>query len=216
MRAPRLAVLPRLVVITLGCLAGAVVAGCDSETDQAAAIKAKATTTTTTKPSEPVTIESVARDYASLIAITPEPVEVDMALAMRCRGVSEADVKRSKQESGPHAWASVKIYMNAAARDAFEAGTSYPVGAVVVKEKGTHPYQLDDGSNANPPDGVGGMIKRAAGYDAEHGDWDYFYFDTPLKDASSIESGTIASCVNCHRGAADRDYVFGNWRSPAK
>jgi hypothetical protein len=87
----------------------------------------------------------------------------------------------------------------------------YPVGAVIVKEKqrlepdGGGQVTGQEGSVAS--DGVGGMIKRLAGYDPEHGDWEYFYFEDPTK----VEQGKIASCVECHRGAAATDYVFGGW-----
>ena len=51
------------------------------------------------------------------------------------------------------------------------------------------------------------MIKRAPGYDPANGDWKYFYFE----DGSAVESGRIAPCIACHRGASDRDFVFGDW-----
>ncbi|MDB6068335.1 MAG: hypothetical protein JWR26_4543 [Pedosphaera sp.] len=57
--------------------------------------------------------------------------------------------------------------------------------------------------------GVGGMVKRAPGYDPAHGDWEYFYFD----DAAKIQSGRIASCVGCHETAKGKDYVFGTWKN---
>jgi hypothetical protein len=52
------------------------------------------------------------------------------------------------------------------------------------------------------------MVKRSSGYDAKHGDWEYFYFENPAK----IESGRISSCVQCHDSAKKQDYVFGTWR----
>ncbi len=51
------------------------------------------------------------------------------------------------------------------------------------------------------------MIKRPTGYDPDNGDWEYFYFEDPTK----FEQGRIALCVECHRGAAATDYVFGGW-----
>ena len=56
--------------------------------------------------------------------------------------------------------------------------------------------------------GVGGMIKRAPGYDPAHGDWEYFYFEKPEK----IERGRIATCVKCHAYAHTTDHVYGTWR----
>ncbi len=52
-------------------------------------------------------------------------------------------------------------------------------------------------------------MKRSAGYDPEHGDWEYFYFE----DRKKIESGPIASCIQCRSSAQAHDYVFGNWRT---
>ena len=99
------------------------------------------------------------------------------------------------------------IYMNDdAAVGAFErSAAAYPVGSVVVKEKRAQPPMADSAPEAH--DGVGGMIKRPAGYDPQHGDWEYFYFETP----DAIETGRIASCVQCHAGAASSDFVFGSW-----
>jgi hypothetical protein len=86
----------------------------------------------------------------------------------------------------------------------------YPEGSVVVKEKHFHEYQGPNGRDAGGGDGVGGMIKRAAGFDPKHGDWEYFYFADPKR----IESGRIASCVQCHAAAGETDHVFGTWAKP--
>ena len=100
--------------------------------------------------------------------------------------------------------------MNEPAAEAFRKGSKeYPVGAIVVKEKRGMTYSADQPKRelARTRDGVGGMIKRDKGYDPEHGDWEYFYFQDPSK----VESGKISSCVQCHGGAAKTDHVFGGW-----
>ena len=56
------------------------------------------------------------------------------------------------------------------------------------------------------------MVKRAPGYDPEHGDWEYFYFEDPAK----IEQGKIQSCVRCHAGAKATDHVFGTWERASR
>lgn len=161
-----------------------------------------------------VNVEDLACSYAELTLITKEPVLVDLQLAMLCRGVSQQDVDDARKRNGPHAHTSVKIYMNEIAAEAFrDRATAYPVGSVIVKEKLGLEYDLVDAGGereqnaAKTASGVGGMIKRAAGDDPEHGDWEYFYFEDPAK----IEHGKIASCVECHRGASATDYVFGGW-----
>ena len=89
----------------------------------------------------------------------------------------------------------VNIFMNdrAAAIFSSQKRDRYPIGSIIVKEKQGR--------------GVGGMIKRTLGFDPEHGDWEYFYFEQPTK----VETGKISSCVKCHTGAAGTDYVFGSW-----
>jgi hypothetical protein len=123
--------------------------------------------------------------------------------------VTPYDVKQAEKSHGPHAYAHIQIYMNPSAATAFEQHKgAYPPGAAIIKEKAFGGYQEDFSSTApRPKEGVGGMIKRAPGYDPAHGDWEYFYCEYPAK----IETGKISSCVSCHAGAATTDYVFGSW-----
>lgn len=147
----------------------------------------------------------IAATYRSLRAMTQEPVLVDPALAMLCRGLTTADIEKARAASGPHALTAVRIHMSEGAIEAFgKPGSKYPVGAVIVKEKSAHPQRPGH-------DGVGGMIKRAPGFDPAHGDWEYFYFEDP----AAVECGRIASCIACHRGAAQSDFVFGHWANKA-
>ena len=129
---------------------------------------------------------------------------------MLCRGASKGEVDAARVRFGPHANTGILIYMNKLAADAFATNASaFPIGAVVVKQKQIHGYTNEDGKRVYEADtGVGGMVKRSAGYDPKHGDWEYFYFE----DTKKIESGRIASCVQCHSSAKDKDYVFGTWR----
>ena len=155
-------------------------------------------------------IAEIAKDYKKLHAMTPDRVFVDPGLAMLCRGASQRDVEEAQKKSGPHAHTSIRVYMNDLAAGAFkESAKAYPVGAVIVKEKSGLNYWSSEGDRKSKKthDGVGGMVKRAPGFDPAHGDWEYFYFE----DAAKIESGKIASCVACHAGAAGRDFVFGSW-----
>lgn len=154
-------------------------------------------------------VSQVVATYRSLKGMTKEPVLVDRALAMSCRGATEAEVVESRKKSGPHAHTAVMIYMNELAAGVFEkAGAEYPVGAVIVKEKrGMNYWSSTQPQARKVHDGVGGMIKRPEGFDPAHGDWEYFYFEDP----SRVESGRISSCVQCHSGAVNSDYVFGDW-----
>jgi Cytochrome P460 len=160
-------------------------------------------------PAQP-RITDVAKDYQKLTSMTKEPVFVNPTLAMLCKGASQAQVEEAARTFGPHAHTAVRIYMNTLAAEAFknDAGT-YPIGSIIVKEKRGLGYDSDRSTDerAETHSGVGGMIKRGKDYDPDHGDWEYFYFE----DATKIESGKITSCVQCHAGAAAKDYVFGNW-----
>jgi hypothetical protein len=168
-----------------------------------------------TTPQE-VKVQDVARDYAKLTSMTPKPVFVNPELAMLCRGASQKEVETAAKTLGPHAHTSVRIFMNDQAAEAFkQKSPTYPVGSIVVKEKQGLQYWGPNGfrdKTSKTHSGVGGMIKRAKGYDPDHGDWEYFYFE----DAAKIESGKIASCVQCHAGAAEKDYIFGNWAKAAE
>jgi len=151
------------------------------------------------------TVKEIAVGFKNYQRITTDVVFVNPELAMLCRGASRAEVEAARAKLGPHAHTGILIYMNRLAADAFATNAgSFPVGSVIVKKKtflGHRDREADTG--------VGGMVKRPVGYDSEHGDWEYFYFENPAK----IESGQISTCVQCHSSAKDKDHVFGTWRN---
>ena len=49
------------------------------------------------------------------------------------------------------------------------------------------------------------MRKMAAGYDPEHGDWEYAVLDGTNKRV--LSRGRIDSCIECHRHYAETDFV---------
>jgi hypothetical protein len=154
-------------------------------------------------------VAEIAAHYTNFTQITKSPVLVNRELAMLCRGISKADIDAARVKFGPHNGAAILIYMNKAAADAFATNAQvFPAGAVIVKQKKIVNFLRNNG-NLEPDSagGVGGMVKRPAGYDPTHGDWEYFYFEDVVK----IESGHISSCVQCHDSAKANDYVFGTW-----
>lgn len=165
--------------------------------------------TSTPSRSQPSASE-VAANFTNYIRVTTNVVYVNPELAMLCRGASKGQVQAARAKFGPHANTGILIYMNKLAADAFGTNANaFPVGSVVVKQKSISWYLNTDGTRVKGAEtGVGGMIKRPAGYDPMHGDWEYFYFE----DVRKIENGPIASCVQCHSSARDKDYVFGTWR----
>lgn len=160
-------------------------------------------------PLQPV-ISDLALSYQSLKKLTDGGVSVNPDLAASCVGISQTQLESAQKTYGPHANCFINIFMNDVAAEAFRThANAYPVGSVVVKEKhaGSHRSPGIGHMVRDQLNGVGGMVKRPAGFDPEHGDWEYFYFEQPSK----IESGRIASCVGCHSGARSTDYVFGSW-----
>lgn len=159
-------------------------------------------------------VAEVANAFPTYRQITKSVVYVNPELAMLCRGASQEEVEAARLKYGPHAHTGILIYMNEPAAKAFGGtGSAFPVGAVIVKQKTLLGYRNAEGKEIRQAaKGVGGMIKRPAGYDPAHGDWEYFYFEDPKK----IESGRIESCVQCHSAAKDKGYVFGNWRQAGR
>src|SRR2546423_444015 len=153
-------------------------------------------------------VAEIVKKYPEYQQITAQPVFVNPELAMLCVGTSKAQFDAARAKFGPHANTAISIYMNEAATNAFRERRPYPAGAVVVKCKKLLGYRGPDGVwHAETENGVGGMVKRPNGYDPAHGDWEYFYFEQP----ATVESGRIASCVQCHAAAKTSDYVFGTW-----
>lgn len=153
---------------------------------------------------DPRSATYIAAHYTSFRPMTKEPVRVEHRMAMLCDGGDVSNEVRAQRISGPHASVAINVYMNGPAASAFETpGAKYPEGAIVVKEKRR-------GRDSSLLNGVGGMIKRAPGFDPEHGDWEYFYYADPAK----IQSGKIVSCIECHSRAVSSDYVFGFWANP--
>ena len=53
------------------------------------------------------------------------------------------------------------------------------------------------------------MIKREPGYDPGHGDWEYA--DVRLEPEKKVARGKIASCIACHDGKKNDDYLFRDY-----
>jgi hypothetical protein len=158
-------------------------------------------------------ISKIAATFTNYSRITKDVVYVNLELAILCRGASKEEVDAARTKFGPHANTGILIYMNPPAANAFGTNaTAFPIGSVIVKQKTIGGYRDKEKWHPGGNTGVGGMVKRPAGYDPQHGDWEYFYFEDPKK----IERGRIASCVQCHEAAKEKDHVFGTWRKTTK
>jgi hypothetical protein len=178
-----------------------------------AAASARAQSSPTARLGTSPTISEIATSYTNYSKITKEVVYVNFELAILCRGATKEEVDAARTKFGPHANTGILIYMNPPAAGAFRTNASaFPVGSVIVKQKMISGYRDKEKWISTSDTGVGGMVKRPTGYDPAHGDWEYFYFEDPKK----IESGRIASCVQCHEAAKEKDHVFGTWRLTTK
>ena len=143
-----------------------------------------------------VTKDSATSFYRGYHQLFKKPHYVSPALTLLCGTPSPEVVAKAKAATGPHFEALVQIHTNDSAFRAIDLEKfPFPVGSVVVKEKiGALQSVI----------GVGGMIKREAGYDPANGDWEYFYSDT--KD--QFVTGKLRNCSECHARAKQTDYVF--------
>ncbi|XAM00640.1 cytochrome P460 family protein [Phycisphaeraceae bacterium D3-23] len=136
-------------------------------------------------------------------ATTPRPVAITAAEAALCRETRPASVY------GPHGRHAYWVRVNPDGAAAFAALDTMPVGSVIVKEK--H-YFAEQAQTHATPTALGVMIKRAPGYDPDHGDWEYAYITLDADGAADqITRGQIATCIDCHTNNARHDYLYRNY-----
>src|SRR5262249_15058679 len=91
------------------------------------------------------------------------------------------------------------VYVTANGLDVLRSGEgTYPVGTWIVKAKyadqGTSKIEL-----------FTRMRKMPAGYDPDHGDWEYAVIDRDR--VTVLAQGTLANCIACHDAHKATDYV---------
>jgi hypothetical protein len=154
----------------------------------------------TVQAAEPITVtkENATAFYQPFARLTQNPRLVPGRVLTLCRSPLPADYEADRKKTGPHTAAYVHVYANPAAAAAIAKNANeFPEGAVIVKEK--------LGANKQPTD-IGGMIKRAQGYDPANGDWEYFY----RQESGQFTSGKLANCASCHN-AAPKAQVYSAW-----
>jgi len=143
-----------------------------------------------------ITKETVKSFYQGYSKLTPRPYGVNGRLNILCTSPSPEMIQKLKDAHGPHYTNSINLYASAEAAPLYkETKKPLPIGSVIVKEK------LDDTLAVA---GIGGMIKRAPGFDPVNGDWEYFYSD----DKVGFSLGNLANCAGCHTKAKETDFVF--------
>jgi Cytochrome P460 len=134
----------------------------------------------------------------------PAPVSRTSAfgtLDSMCRA-GPTDWTQAREKYGPHTDHYIQIYANQVATQSLQqvkAGL-FLTRAVIAKEK------LMDSPQGTVA-GVAFMIKRGAPQFASTGGWEFAYYPR------SGDSASIQACATCHRSAASKDYIFGQYPS---
>ena len=198
-----------VLALSLICLAS----GCGKEeparADAASQDSAKSTTPSVVVAETKNSNIDTPIDYSKWKPFTEKPKRIPLEEFSRCIVFAERRVQRDALDL--HFVPMVKVFANPAAWRAVAKRNELPlpVGAVIVKEKwltrhipGTIEYDRDD----RGPGAYAAMIKREAGYDSEHGDWEYVYVARGAD--STVERGHLSNCRECHSKARDTDYLF--------
>jgi hypothetical protein len=146
-------------------------------------------------------VATILNSYRSWEPQTPEPVNVSGYIFGLCRLPTLAEQVFLQSEHGDgrylQDWANPAAVAGIAARGA----PAFAAGSVIVKEK----YAELPDSEADLV-AIGLMIKREAGFNPAHGDWDYAYFEPALGVVQTEEQSTY--CAGCHSGASATDHVY--------
>lgn len=152
------------------------------------------------------TLEALMKSYRNWSKRTPEPISISNNIWSLCRLPSLAEQAFVETEHGAGLY--LLDWANTEATQGIAAGgkPAFPVGAAIVKEKLTL-----DGDAAFEVAALGLMIKRGAGFDPAHGDWEFGYWEPSSGLVSGAESAQ--HCGNCH-ASSKTDYVFVDmsWR----
>jgi len=146
--------------------------------------------------------------------MTEKPRPVDVAFSILCRPNPAS--KAAQKRDGLHYGTWMNVYMNGKAQTNFEAKTNipFPPGSIVLKEKLASGLSNELATKDSVPTvlAVAGLIKHEPGYDAQTGDWEFFYYEKDGRIERGAQ-GKMAACADCHRGSAT-DYVFGDFAKP--
>lgn len=145
-------------------------------------------------PNSPQFLSHVVAKLAALHRVTAEPHLMEDSTVTACVPTYNPNI----HEGVLHP-AYCHVYVTADAKAPIESGKGrYGEGAVIVKAK-------LESAEAEGAILYTVMRKMAAGYDPEHGDWEYAVLDGTNNRV--LSRGRIDSCIECHRHYADTDFV---------
>jgi hypothetical protein len=154
-------------------------------------------------------LEMLLSEYRNWQPFTAEPINVSAEIFSLCRSPTLAENAFVDTEHGQHM---LMDWLNPGARAGFEAlGTrDFAPGSAIVKEK------LDYRPNAEPLlVAIGIMLKHEPGFDPEHGDWEFGYWE---EEPGLIDGpDQSAYCADCH-ASSPTDFVFldDSWRDSSE
>ena len=93
------------------------------------------------------------------------------------------------------------VYVNRTRAEIAPGGNQafpYPDGSVVTKT----------GSRGGDDAAIVAIMRKVAGVDPEHGDWEFIEYSRSSADAAYTVLAQDAVCWGCHQGAIDTDWVF--------
>ena len=140
--------------------------------------------------------------YKEWRTLLQSPAPVPLELWIRCMAPTPTDWTQAREKYGPHTEHYIQVYANQIATQTLRQGKAglFLTGAVIAKEK------LMDSPQGTVA-GVAFMIKRGTRQFASTGGWEFAYYPR------SGDSASIQACTTCHRSAASKDYIFGQYPS---
>lgn len=179
---------------------GAAACGSSSDDDSS---DADATTEAQTTEVAPTTEAASTTEGAPSTEAAPPPMAApglpqDLAGFMGWLKLNSAPIPPSP--AAPHG-DQKNVYVNQTRAD-ITAGASqtfpYPDGSIVVKE----------GSRGGDRAAIVAVMRKIAGIDPEHGDWEYIEYSRSSTDAPYTLLAEGAVCWTCHVNAQSTDWVY--------
>jgi len=151
-------------------------------------------------------LEAIISSYRGWQPHTAEPIGVSSEIFTLCRLPTLAENEFTDSEHGGQRL--LMDWLNPRAHSGFAQGAvPFAPGAAIVKEKLVRRADVAGLSLV----ALGIMLKHTPGFDPEHGDWEFGYWE----EAPGLMVGATQSayCAECHAGSPT-DFVFldASWR----
>jgi hypothetical protein len=151
----------------------------------------------TAEAKTPEKLDDLISGYRAWHKVNAKPIHMAPQIAMLCRGPASWQT-----HANPHDPKFFTVYVNKTGVAAMKKQglTQFPAGSIIVKEK----LPTESGQ----PELLTVMVKKEAGFDPKHGDWQYFTADG---DGNKTSQDDVAKCQSCHEVTKENDYVFRSY-----